>query len=268
MSEWWTYRLYDFLLFTPRTYYRLFELYNAAVWPAQVAAVALGLWLVWICARAPLTPSLSPRASGGRGGGEGRRGAGGVGTVPTVATWILGAVWLWTGIAFLGMRYAKINFAAKYAAWAFVVEAGLLAWTAIRGAFDPPAGAIGRVGVGIVLFAVLIEPLSAPLLGRPLRQIELFGLAPDPTAVATLGALLALRPRRRWLLMIVPVLWCAMTGLTLLAMSARDWWVAPAAGLLGVALALSSRAKRGTPLADGRPVNTDGGDERGPSFVA
>jgi len=242
MSEWWTYRLYDFLLFTPRTYYRLFELYNAAVWPAQVAAVALGLSLVWLCVKAPLPPSLSPRSRGGRGGGEGRRGAAGAAMAPTVAASILAGVWLWTGIAFLWMRYATINFAAKYAAWAFVVEAGLLAWTAIRGAFDPPAGAIGRVGVVIVLFAVLIEPLSAPLLGRLLRQIELFGLAPDPTAVATLGALLAVRPRRRWLLMIVPVLWCALTGLTLLAMSAKDWWMAPAAGLLGIALALSSRA--------------------------
>ena len=28
MSEWWTYRLSDFLLYAPRTYFRLFELYN------------------------------------------------------------------------------------------------------------------------------------------------------------------------------------------------------------------------------------------------
>jgi hypothetical protein len=87
------------------------------------------------------------------------------------------------------------------------------------------------------VFAVLIEPLSAPLLGRPLRQLELFGLTPDPTAVATLGALVALRPRRRWLLMIVPVLWCVLTGLTLLAMSAKDWWIAPAAGACTVVVA-------------------------------
>ena len=33
MSEWWTYRPSDFLLFAPRTYYRLFELYNAEIWP-------------------------------------------------------------------------------------------------------------------------------------------------------------------------------------------------------------------------------------------
>ena len=43
MSEWWTYSLSDFLLFSPRTYYRLFELYNLAVWPWHVLAIVLGL---------------------------------------------------------------------------------------------------------------------------------------------------------------------------------------------------------------------------------
>ena len=50
MSEWWTYTLSDFLLFSARTYYRLFELYNLAIWPAQSVALALGsivLALLW-----------------------------------------------------------------------------------------------------------------------------------------------------------------------------------------------------------------------------
>jgi len=234
MSEWWTYRLYDFLLFTPRTYYRLFELYNAAVWPAQVAAVGIGLLLAWLCAR-----------------GRGR-----------AAALILAAVCLWVAVAFLALRYAKINFAATYAAWAFGAEAALLLWTGLRGSFGGGPVLAVRVGIGLVLFAVVVEPLSGLLLGRPLRQVELFGLTPDPTAVALLGALLALRPKRRWLLMIVPVLWCALTGLTLLAMSAKDWWVAPVAGLLAVALSVSSRAKR-----DARLIDTDGGHERGPSSL-
>ena len=42
MAEWWTYSLSDFLLFAPRTYYRLFELTNEALWPAHIAALALG----------------------------------------------------------------------------------------------------------------------------------------------------------------------------------------------------------------------------------
>jgi hypothetical protein len=33
MSEWWTYRLTSFLLFSPRTYYRTIERYNLEIWP-------------------------------------------------------------------------------------------------------------------------------------------------------------------------------------------------------------------------------------------
>ncbi len=42
MSEWWTYRLEDFLLFSPRVYWRMFELHNEAVWPLQIATLLLG----------------------------------------------------------------------------------------------------------------------------------------------------------------------------------------------------------------------------------
>ena len=51
MSEWWTYSLSDFLLFSPRTYYRLFELYNLAVWPAQIFTLALGIAIVVLLRR-------------------------------------------------------------------------------------------------------------------------------------------------------------------------------------------------------------------------
>ena len=43
MSEWWTYTLHDLILFSSRAYHRLFELYNAAIWPAQIAALGLGV---------------------------------------------------------------------------------------------------------------------------------------------------------------------------------------------------------------------------------
>ena len=47
MSEWWTYRPSDFLMFAPRTYWRLFELHNEAWWPAQPLLV-LALSLIHI----------------------------------------------------------------------------------------------------------------------------------------------------------------------------------------------------------------------------
>jgi hypothetical protein len=217
MSEWWTYRLGSFLLFSPRTYYRLFELYNTAIWPAQLLALALGLGIAALLLR----------------GGPATRWIGAA----------LSACWLWSGVAFLAWRYARINWAATDFAWAFALEAAFLLWTALRGriTFGPPADLVGRAGFAIVLVSVAILPLLAPILGRGWRSAEIFGLAPDPTAVATLGALLAAKGRRRWPLMVIPVLWCLVTGATLLAMASPDFWVAPLLSAVSVVLSAGHR---------------------------
>ncbi|MGK9167983.1 MFS transporter permease [Inquilinus limosus] len=215
MSEWWSYRLSDFLLFSPRTYHRLFELYNAAIWPAQTASVLLGLAALMLLRR------------GGPIGGS-------------AAAAILAACWAWVAIAFHLDRYATINWAAPWAAAGFLAQAALLVWLGVisnRLSAPPRLGLAGRAGIGIFLFALLLQPAIGLLLGRGWRQAEIFGVAPDPTAIGTLGLLLAAAGPARWGLMVLPVLWCAATGATLWAMSAPDAWVAPAAALLALALA-------------------------------
>src|SRR6266545_3671958 len=150
MSEWWTYTLSDFLLFSPRTYYRLFELYNAAIWPAQVAAVGLGLAI----------PALLSRAAAVRG---------------RLIAAILAACWLWVAIAFHANRYATINWAAVYFAWGFGFEAVLLIWTGIvRGGFvfERPIDRTGRAGLWIFLFALA---LAKRKLHRPARLVRSMG---------------------------------------------------------------------------------------------
>jgi hypothetical protein len=216
MSEWWTYSLSDFLLFSPQTYYRLFELYNAAIWPAQIGAIAVGLAILALLCR--------PGTVQGR-----------------IIAALLAACWLWIAIAFHLARYATINWAASYFAAGFAVEAMLLLWVGVaRGGLGlrPASDLAGRVGLGIFLFALAVQPLIGPLLGRDWRQAELFGLAPDPTAVATLGLLLLTAGRTTWALMAVPALWCAVTGATLWVMEAPDFWAAPLAAVLVVALSL------------------------------
>jgi len=61
-------------------------------------------------------------------------------------------------------------------------------------------------------------------------------IAPDPTAIATLG-LLALAVRSRWtvLLCAAPALWLAVSAATLLAMGAWQGWAVLAALLAGLA---------------------------------
>ena len=59
---------------------------------------------------------------------------------------MLAACWLWVAIAFHATRYATINWAASYFAWAFGLEAALLIWIGVvrgRLVFGRPANAVG-----------------------------------------------------------------------------------------------------------------------------
>jgi hypothetical protein len=237
MSEWWTYTLRDFLLFSPRTYYRLFEIYNAAIWPAQIVAIGLGLTIM----------ALLPRAAM-----DVRRGR--------LIAAILAACWLWVALAFHAHRYATINTAAVDFAWAFGLEAALLIWMGIVGGrllFEQPVDPAGRAGLWIFLFALVVEPLVGPLLGRGWKAVEIFGVAPDPTAVATLGILLLAKTRRCWLLMVIPTVWCAITGATLLAMKAQDASIPAVAATLAVLLALWQARARTRPRDVRRTSDAD-----------
>lgn len=214
MSQWWTYTLSDFLLFSPRTYYRLFELYNAAIWPAHVLALALGVAILALIHR------------------------GGAGT-PRWTLTILAGCWIFVGWAFHWNRYATINWAATYAAAGFGLEALLLLWAAWRWRLSLTPRT--SLSLGVIVFALVAQPLIGPLFGRDWAQIELFGVSPDPTAIATLGVLALIGGRAVWTLWIIPLIWCALTGVTLWTMEAPDAAVTPVAALVALAAAWHAR---------------------------
>jgi hypothetical protein len=222
MPEWWTYGLSDFLLFSPRTYYRLLQRHNEAVWPLQLFTLGLGLLVLLLLHR----PS-PPRSR-------------------TISV-VLGGLWAWIAWAFLWKRYAVINWAATYANPVFVLEALFLGWVAVNGRLtyrlsrDP-----ARItGMSLLTFSLAIYPLLAPLFSRPWRQAELFGITPDPTALATVGLLAMAEGARRGALMVVPMLWCLLSGATLLAMGSPEAWVQlPAPFITLGAIAWSRRAEK------------------------
>jgi hypothetical protein len=222
MSEWWTYSLSDFLLFSPHTYYRLFELYNAAIWPAQILALTLAVAILVLL----------------RAGGAGR---------DRVIAALLAAAWLWVAWAYLLERYDTINWAARYFAIGFAIEALLLIAAGLllgRLRFRPAASVTSRLGLGLFLFALVLQPLIGPLVGRQWTQLEIFGVAPDPTVVGTLGLLLTAAGRAVWLLLVIPLLWCAVSSLTLWAMASPDALVVPAAAVFVLLLAASRALSR------------------------
>ena len=88
---------------------------------------------------------------------------------------------------------------------------------------------------------VLAYPLVAIALGRGIAAAEVFGMAPDPTVLATLGILVLAAPAARWALLPIPLAWCAMTGATLWTLGSPEWWLLPAAAVLSIAAAIRQR---------------------------
>ncbi|TCK31519.1 hypothetical protein EV667_1629 [Ancylobacter aquaticus] len=213
MSEWWTYRLDDFLLFSPRVYWRLFEAQNAALWPLHLATTLAGLVLVLVILRWP-------------------------GRAMLWTGLLLGPVWALVGWSFLLQRYAGINWAVAYAAPAFFVQALLLLAAALvpGGPLMGRLDAIANTGLGLALAGLLLYPALPFVTGRPLAGAEMFGIAPDPTVLVTIGLLLMARGRWLAVLLPIPLLWCLFSGLTLLAMGEAQAWPMLATSMLAAVL--------------------------------
>ncbi|AWJ87993.1 MFS transporter permease (plasmid) [Azospirillum sp. TSH58] len=226
MPEWWTYSTEDFLLFSPRTYWRLIERHNEALWPAHVLMMMLGaailLWLV------------RPRPWSHR-----------------VIAGTLTVLWAWLAWSFLWERYATINWAASYAAPLFVLQAVLLALVGGRLHWSLSRAGLAPMGFALFLYALVLHPLAALLAGRPLRGAEVFGITPDPTAIATIGLIMMADGRWSWLLLAVPTAWCLASWVTLNGMGSPEQWVLLGATLM--ALVPFARRRTARPASEERP---------------
>lgn len=227
MSEWWTYRPSDFLMFSPRIYWRLFQALNEAWWPAQPILLVAGLsWIGWIGLRGSKAGADIDPASRG-------------------AAAFLAACWVVVAWAFLLGLFAPINWVATGFAIAFALQGLGLAVLALVGGLRGAISVVRwRAGIALGLWALLGHPLLSAAFGRPWQQAEVFGLAPDPTAIGSLAFLLlvnAKAPKVQRLLRtlwIVPLGWCALTAATFATMGSAQAWVVLAAALLAMAASL------------------------------
>jgi hypothetical protein len=228
MSEWWTYRLHDFLMFSPRTYTRMFELYNEAIWPINALAALLAFALLFVATRLafPGSNHSSTRANH-----------------DAWQRWLRVAVFtyfavthVWIAFVFLRQHYAPIFWAANYFALAFMAQAALFAFATVVALLSRNAFCFTRsqpvavISVVIVSLALLVHPAALFATQNHAGALEWVGVAPDPTAIGALGFLLLLRPgggsnavariaRYLWFAMIASaVAACLISVLTLLAM--------------------------------------------------
>ncbi|HEX2545092.1 MAG TPA: DUF6064 family protein [Ramlibacter sp.] len=192
MSEWWTYSLSDFLMFSPQAYWRLVARYNAAWWPGQLAGVAAALAVVALL-RVQRSRIVLP---------------------------MLAIAWAWVGGAFHWQRYTEIFPAAQWLAAAALAQALLLALMALLPREERPQA---PAAFPLALAALACAwPLLAPVTGHPWSEAEVFGFMPEPTALLTVAALLALRDQPTWRRVVAGVLPAA----SLLLGAATRWLIA------------------------------------------
>lgn len=222
MGEWLTYRPADFLLFSDRTYWRLFELENAALMPLPLLAPLVAMAAVLLAWTRPAVG------------------------MPALAV-VLAVAWGLTGASFVWQRYAPVNWAVAYIAPLFLLEGLLL----LGGASSGGVAASERhsparvVGFAMLAYALVLHPFVGLFAGRPLGGAEIVGIAPDPTAIATLGFALLLWSRRaRAVIFSLPAIWLALSSLTLWVLGSWQALAPILALVVGAAVLVLGRRRR------------------------
>jgi hypothetical protein len=208
----------DFLMFSPRIYWRLFESINAAYGPPAWTLVAARVAV----ARAA-DASRAPRRKRCRRCIRHAAAARAARRVLSVRR---------LGIPARAVRADQTGRPGTSRRCSFCEAALLGALAASNGCARAPhqvaadrrprAHAVGAAG----------SPVAAFAFGRPWRQGEVFGLAPDPTAIATLGLLAAHRSARSQectstaaCRCFVPIAWCAVSAATIATLGSVQAWI-------------------------------------------
>lgn len=238
MRDLLSYRPEHFLLFSPEVYFSLFADGNA-----QPLVLAISLAIAGMILAAVLVTRTAAAVR--------------------LAALALAIAWTCVAIDYFAGRYQQINWAAVYlvpiaavAAIGFAVIAAAGGRGAARDCPSRWGERVARhVGVALAVYAVLLHPFVPLLTGRPLAEGELVALAPDPTAILSLGFVLATQPNARpGLLLAAPLLLLVISSATLATMRASEAAVPLAALVLGVlGLFMCRRGRRETtPTHSGR----------------
>lgn len=199
------------ILYSREVFLSVLGAYNESLWPAQILALPLGLLA--------LALALRPRPGSDR-----------------LIAGLLAAAWLWVGAVYFLDRMATIDYAAPAFGGLFILQGLLLAGLgslAGKLAFRFDGGPAHRLGLGVALFALV----GLPAIGW-LADQALFGLAPGPTALFTLGLLVLATGWARFVLAVAPLLWCLFAAWAARELEMAAEQTLPVAALVAVVAVL------------------------------
>lgn len=195
-----SFSLRDLLIFSPESYFKLFELSNSALWPLHIP---LGFLVV-----TALVLSYKRQQN----------------TSQLILIW-LGLVWSFVGYWYFEIYYSQISTYSYILSYIFWAEACLFflyvffsnhktintielsktsykKWQAI-------------IGGGFIFYGLIIHPIvSLTIWNQPFNRFEFFSIAPDPTAITTIGFILLLPVKAKLLLIVIPCFWLLFSTMT------------------------------------------------------
>lgn len=203
----------DMLPFTREQFFAVFAGYNEAVWPAQIALLAVALGAVVAVVRFPARGALAGAA--------------------------LAVLWGWMAVVYHAISFTRISPVGWAFAAIFLAGSALFARATLNGSlvFDSPRGLDGAVGVAFVAYALLGYTMVGELAGHHYPAAPTFGV-PCPTTIFTLGLLLLARRPRPRVVFVIPLLWSAIGSTAAFRLGVREDFGLLAAGVATMALLL------------------------------
>jgi hypothetical protein len=198
-----------YLPFGRAEFLKVFAEYNRAFWPAVT--------VLWLATVALLLHSVRAHRFGERNG---------------ELNALLAVHWIWSGLIYHGVFFARINPAACLFAVLFLIQRWFfISFGVVKGRMHYSmelSGIRAAAGVALVLYA-MAYPALALLSGLQYPSVPLFAV-PCPTTILSAGLLLACAPRPPILMLLIPGIWCLIgsSAAFLLGIPA-DWALAMAA---------------------------------------
>ena len=178
------------LPFSRSEFLQVFAAYNAAIWPMQFVAAGLGLLAIVLLFH---RPKWADRAIAG----------------------VLFTLWLAMAIGYHWAYFSAINDAAPLFGALFALAALIFLMEGVvrgRMTFVITPGLRTWLGAVLVGYSFVVYPLVGLLATHPYPATPLFGVAPCPTTIFTLGLLMLVWYPRPWVLALIPLLWSVIGG--------------------------------------------------------
>jgi hypothetical protein len=178
-------------------FFALLESYNVVYWPVHVVTFVLGITAVILALKKAAHSDW-------------------------IISTILASLWLWSGIVFLIVFFGPttptifgINMPGFWhAAGALFIIQGVvfLHFGVIRGSlvFGSQGDTYATVGIVAIVYAMIVYPIIGYVTGHALPGYPLFGSAPCPVTIFTVGMLLLTNRRMPPLVAIIPLVWGLM----------------------------------------------------------